>query len=213
MKILTEIVDQPLGAKRFGRHEILPCQEKPLRWHKALLTWLFSYFGSNLRRALKSGAAHVMARKNSVFAHFEHITWDQWQFFVLNDAPNDKPKWHNPYWLREHRDWQISATGPGGERLYSIHIAPGVASVGEDSGSAGEQQKCIHWLLKLMRQFPDKRPLSREQLYQEAVRMFPGMSKRAFKTCVSVALTQEPNRKWRSAGRLRKSARESTQTK
>jgi hypothetical protein len=211
-EILTGLFDgKPRPPESYGRSEWLPSQEEPLRWHAGVLRYLFSYWRSNLERALKSGAAHVMARKNTVFAPFERVTWDQWQFFVVEAfVPKDKPKWHDLYWLTERRARPMSATGPGGEKLYSIHIAPGVTSVAEPSAGngecAGERQKCVHWLVQLVRQFPDRRPMSREQLYQEAVRMFPGMSKRAFKACVSVALTQEPNRKWRSAGRLGKSA-------
>src|SRR5205085_6962094 len=141
--------------------------------------YLFSYWRRNLERALKSGAAHVIGRKNTVLAPFERIAWDQWQLFVVDRcAPKDKPKWRDPYWVAEHKARPMSATGPCGEKLYSIHIAPGVASVAEPSdghsGGAGDQQKLVHWL-QLMRQFPDRRPMSREQLYQEALRMFPGM--------------------------------------
>jgi hypothetical protein len=213
-EILTGLFDaKPRPPKSYGRSEWLPSHQESLTWHAGVLRYLFSYWRKNLERELKSGAAHAMARKNTVFAPFERVTWDQWQLFAVDAcAPKDKPKYHDPYLLTElHRARRpMSATGPAGEKLYSIHIAPGVASVGEQSdgngGGASEQQKCVHWLLQLMRQFPDRRTMSREQLYQEAVRMFPTMSKRSFKACVSVALLQEPNSNWRSAGRLGKLA-------
>src|SRR5438034_8860718 len=74
--IVTGLFDaKPRAPKSYCQSEWLPSDEESLKWHAGVLGYLFSYWRQNLERALKSGAAHVMARKNSVFAPFERITW------------------------------------------------------------------------------------------------------------------------------------------
>ena len=67
--------------------EVSPDERLAARWHKQLLEDLFRSFHSNFVNAVRSGAAHIMARKNSVLAPFERVTWDQWQFFRLDTQP------------------------------------------------------------------------------------------------------------------------------
>jgi hypothetical protein len=94
-----------------------------------LLSCLFDTLHKHFVQALECGAAHIMARKNSVFAQFERVTWDQWQFFRL-DADYDRPfrqSWGNPRSAQLSLGEQLgSAIGPAGERLFAIHVAPGL---------------------------------------------------------------------------------------
>jgi hypothetical protein len=90
--------------------------------HRKVLCDLVSTWLYNFKRALKLGSAVIMARKGSVLAQFEQITWDQWQFFNLDDPiESQMTAWYDP---RDHKV-PLTATGPSGERLYGIYVAPG----------------------------------------------------------------------------------------
>jgi hypothetical protein len=141
-----EILKQPEWDK-VSSDERLAAQ-----WHRWLLERLFSSWHGNLVQAVRSGAAHIMARKNTVLAPFERITWEQWHLFRLDAEPQgalEDPAWcdpRDPYWSR-HTGISTTASGPAGERLYAIYIAPGVP--GTESGGREEapDEPCCNLIL------------------------------------------------------------------
>jgi hypothetical protein len=102
--------------------------------------WKFQFVN-----ALLGGRIQIMARKNSIFAPFEPVALDQWKFFRLNE-PSEKSKenWIGPQNVNSSALSECTATGPAGERLFAIYVAPGVGSgVGQ-----AVQQKCRRWIEK-----------------------------------------------------------------
>src|SRR2546430_4869321 len=111
---------------------ISPDERIAAQWHRRLLAHLFSFWRLSFVQAIKDGAAHIMARKNTVLAPFERIAWDQWQFFKLNEDEERSVKiarneiWCDPRPSSWSKDAPVTATGPAGERLYGICIASDV---------------------------------------------------------------------------------------
>jgi hypothetical protein len=68
--------------------EVPSSQRLAALWHKRLLEELLNFWHRNFVEVVKFGAVHIMARKNSVLAPFDRVTWDQWQFFTLD---HDRP--------------------------------------------------------------------------------------------------------------------------
>jgi hypothetical protein len=192
----------------------IPIDERiAAQWHRQLLDRLFRFWGSSFVKAVESGAAHIMARKNSVLASFERVTWDQWQFFRLDDSEDDPPSaeeskiWYDPRpsWYERTKRLICTATGPAGERLYAIYTAPGV--VGAESGDRehNAEEKCLRWMAQLLREFPDRAPKPLKSLAEEAISRFPGLSKRGFERCYVGAQLQAGNRNWSRPGAPQKS--------
>jgi hypothetical protein len=187
------------------------------QWHRQLLDRLFSSWGSSFVKAVESGSAQIMARKNTVLAPFELVTWDQWQFFTLDnseDPPSYDPRhfslptkgskiWYDPrpLWYERTKRLSCTATGPAGERLYAIYIAPGV--IGAESGDREDdpEEKCLYWMEQLLREFPGRAPKPLRSLAEEAISRFPGLSKRGFERCYIIACQQTGNRNWSNGGR------------
>jgi hypothetical protein len=181
------------------------------QWHRCLLDDLLRSLNWNFVASVISGAVHIMARKNSVFAPFERVTWDQWQFFRLDEGPTrslETPAWCDPREPADGVSWRIcmTATGPGGDRLYALYIAP---VAGKTDFTDGEEtlaeKKCLQWLLKLLHEYPDRAPEPLRHLRDRASAMFPGLPKRAFDRSYFFAQAQTGNRNWSLARRPRKS--------
>jgi hypothetical protein len=191
---------------RFDRGELEMFQLPPklqgaASWHKQILSDILDFSQVDFGNAITSGAAHIVARKNTILAPFERVTWDQWRYFRLD---NDEPPrrgfaWHDPEWsfVDSLDRWPRStATGPAGEKLYAIHVAPGV--VAESGGRPAD--KCLQWLLQLLRKYPERQPKPISKLADEAMAMFPGLSKRAFDRCVTVAKALTGRPEWSKRG-------------
>lgn len=182
---------------------------------------IFDHFREQFLRCLKVGAARIMARKNTVLAPFECIGWDQWQYFTLEEqTPLDEQEmdgWSLPLPDFSHNSVGLllsaTATGPAGEKLYAIHIAPGVASVVESIEGRDAEKKCQQWVLGLMRQFPERPPKPLPELAKEACSKFPGLSERGFRRAFSITQAQTGNQSWSKAGRLPKSRQKSPHKK
>jgi hypothetical protein len=198
--------------------QIPPDERLAAQWHRRLLADLFYSWHSNFVEAVRTGAAHIMARKKSVLAPFERVTWDQWQFFRLDEVDDRPPaemydplngsgRWHDPRGWSGHAP--STATGPSGERLYSIYVAPGL----ERKKGLTAEQKCRQWLLGLMRDYPHRPPEPRGRLAEQATLKFPGLSKRGFERCYFSARVQTGNANWSRPGAPSKSPQESPQKK
>src|SRR5262249_24319334 len=85
-----------------------------------------------------------------------------------------------------------TATGPTGERLYAIYVAPRVQT---------PEEKCLQWLLGLLHEFPGSAPKPLDALAKEAQSKFAGMPVRGFRRCLSYAQKQSGNRNWSRSGR------------
>jgi hypothetical protein len=161
---------------------------------------LFWSWERNFAQAIESGAAHIMARKGSVLAPFERVTWNQWQYFQVSPVPRKKGKWGDPAIPDWSRHNLIStALGPTDERLYEIHIAPAVNTVRHRS----PEENCLEWLTDLIRDYPDRQPKRRDLLAQEAVSKFPGLTRNRFLLCLALAQEQTGNHNWSLPGRLK----------
>jgi len=172
----------------------------PLQEMKKLVHDLFTKWKINAEHMFRLGKVHMMARKNSVFSAFERITWDQWQLFTLDEKIDPVENWLDHCHNKQRRErLPATATGPCGERLFSIYIAPGDDPTRDDALNCEEE--CLQWLLGMMRAFPDRRPKVLRELADEAVQLFPGLSKRAFDRSFTRAKTETGNLSWSKAGR------------
>lgn len=194
--------------------EISRDEKIAVEWHRQLLRHLFWFWQRNFARAVEDGAAHIMARKGSVLAPFERITWNQWQYFQVSPAPRKKEKWGDPAIPDWRRHNLIStALGPTDERLYEIHIAPGVNRSKSDARNRSPEESCLEWLTELIHQYPDRPPKPRDALAEEALSKFPGLKKSAFFRCFGLVQLQAQNHSWSQPGRFPKSPQKLLQQK
>ena len=189
-----EILNAPDWNAGSGIYLISLDQKVALQWHRRLLRYLFSSWEGNFARVIEPGTAHIMARKHSILAPFERITWNQWQYFRLDEHEELLPKdikWGDPRsrdWWSELMLW--AATGPGGEKLYEIHIAPGSSDRNREKEP---EEHCLQWLKQLSYDYPDRPPKRRDALGEEAISEFPGLTFNAFLRCWVQVATQNPN--------------------
>ena len=182
-------------------------------WHQQVVFGILCSFQFGFGAAVMSGAAHIMARKNTVLAPFERVTWDQWQGFKLDPNQTQPATWNCPWYdpRRTFLDELVplsSATGPVGEKLFSIHIAPSMNRNLSDLKlrQLTTTQECLHWLIDYMRRFPDRQPKPLKHLFKEAKSRFPDLTERGFR----VRIMSEAERRtrimtWREPGRLQSS--------
>jgi len=165
--------------------------------HRHLLGQLFYLQGSSLAKAIMSNDVWIMARRNSVFAPFERITGDQWQFFSSDSEDDNHPamNWFDPQEPRLTAP-MATATCPTGERLYAIYVAPRAKSEVNTP-----EEKCLQWLLGLLHKFQDCSPKPLGALEAEAKSKFPGLSGRGFRRCLPDAQKQSGNSTWSLSGR------------
>ena len=98
-------------------------------WHQQVVFGILCSFQFGFGAAVMSGAAHIMARKNTVLAPLSALRGINGK--VSNWIPNQtQPATWNCPWYDPRRTFLdelvplSSATGPVGEKLFSIHIAP-----------------------------------------------------------------------------------------
>jgi hypothetical protein len=172
---LTPAVQFTLGIS--GIHVNVPCAPRP-------------------DRIENPPPVSIAARKNSVSAPFEHITWDEFRQCELRFPPDGNQE-RTPF----------NAIGPEGLKLFYIHIALGLdrplppAIEPTEEVAPSPRQKCQRWLQRLMTEHPDRSPESLPKLAQEAQEMFPRLSERAFYDCLSIVQLQTGNRNWSKGGR------------
>jgi hypothetical protein len=177
------------------------CDKPGVLFHKRLLIALFKSLNHNFLRAIESGAAHLMARPESVLAPFERLAWDQWRWFKLE-------KDFEPFPICE--EWRslpttalpTTAIGPDGERLYSIYVGPGDAP--SDSKERSPENECQRWLLELLHDHPDRSPYPLSKLCNTAISKFPGLTKRGFQRALVFAQSASGNRRWSLPGAPKK---------
>jgi hypothetical protein len=198
--------DQILKDPRWDK--ISQHEQVAVRWHRWLLKGLFRTWRAGFERAVISGAVQIMARKNSALAPFERINLNQWQYFKVDDEPmspgrlrtplrSSQLRWGDPHGFPP--GW--TATGPAGEKLYSIHIAPGVPTAGDRNREPEPEEKCLHWLLELIEEYPDRPPARRDRLAEEAVEKFSGLTRNGFLRCFCRAQVLAQNQNWSHPGR------------
>jgi hypothetical protein len=146
----------------------------------------------------------IVARKNSAAAPFERITWNEFRQCELHRVDNG-------IYPSDNDMTPMTATGPGGLKLFSIHVALGVdralpPGVDRAAGSTNHhnevENKCQQWLLELMREFPDRHPDPLPRLAKTAQSRFPGLSERGFHRALLFARKSPVgNSKWGKAGR------------
>jgi hypothetical protein len=93
-------------------NDIPETQRHTAEWLRRLLKNIFRGWEWGFRDALRSGAARLMATKNSVLQPFEQIVWDQWIFFKLDDPQQNLPDYGNRLlkWYGAHK-WEYSVWG------------------------------------------------------------------------------------------------------
>jgi hypothetical protein len=191
--------EEELLSERWEEDCFLSLDEKiAAQWHRCLLKQLFASWKSSFNRALYRGAAHIMARKHSVLAPFERITFKQWQYFRLERKRQpQKDEWGNPrlFYLPD------AAFGPTDERLYEIHIAPGVNRPKSDARNRSPEESCLEWLAELIDRYPDRPPKPRDTLAQEALPKFPGLTQNGFYRCFTLVQVHAQNHSWSKPGR------------
>lgn len=141
---------------------------------------------------IMAGASQIMVRKNSVLAPFEMIHLDQWKNFSIDDPrdlyPHDR-KWIDPFSHPFPRLLRVptSATGPQGEKLYSIHIVP-AAMLRSAAGKMETERQCTDYLVQCMQQSPVRSPHgNRKETLKACQATFAGLSERGFRYCLREA--------------------------
>jgi hypothetical protein len=169
--------------------------------HKYVLVKIADAWRLHFLSALDSGMLRIMARKNSVLSPFEAVTLDQWQYFRL-DERSENPSQN---WLELERDHiffnhnlnECTATGPAGERLFSIFVAPDLDAFNSQS----LEQKCQLWVRRWLRDYPDRAPKPKEELMNEAAKEFPGLLKKSIESIMLMTLEKMGQRNWIRGGR------------
>jgi hypothetical protein len=180
-------------------------------WLRRLLKNIFSGWELGFRDAVRSGAAHLMARKNSVLQPFEQIVWDQWVFFKLDDPHQNLPDYGNTplKWYGAHK-WEYSvwrkiaasATGPAGERLYSIHVAP------RPVAKKTPLEKCRDRIANYMRDNPDRCGMPVSVFKAELGAEFPDLPIKSIEFAIYAVASEMGKPKWLRAGRPKKESPE-----
>lgn len=119
-------------------NEVFESWRASAEWHRWLLMELVDNWRNDFGVAVYTGIIQIMARKD-LLAPFERITWDQWQYFAVD-------RYEDSIAQRKGRGIELrgsilgearptTATGPTGEKLYSIYVAPGISlpAAGEQS--------------------------------------------------------------------------------
>lgn len=171
-------------------------------WHSRLVDYLVKQQARYLATAIRSGAAHVWARKRDVLAPFERIMPDQLYHFTpslaVSGMPNDSGQPTEA--VLPPREPLIALKGPADERLFSVYVAPGERF--SEQGKAIEQ--CVQWVRELVAANPDKRPYTKAVFVRIAREKFGNMSERA----VLRILGQYQPASWSRPGAPTKSQRE-----
>jgi len=195
---------QMLEAAAVGPHA------RAIELHYGVALSLCARMQTYLRIALDSGAARLMARKRSPLEPFSYIPLDQWHHFAP-DAPATggslKP-WYAPAVYRKGSDAladHCTASSPGGDRLFSVHVAPG--SLIRSDAPADREKQCTQWLVEQLRQYPESYPGGRGGALAAACDAFPGLSENGFQRAYARAREQTGNNNWSRPGRPSKSLR------
>jgi hypothetical protein len=148
-----------------------------------------------------------MARKNGVLQPFEHIAWDQWLFFKLDDPQQNLPDYGNAplKWYSAHH-WEssvwrkptASATGPAGERLYSIHVTP--RPVAEKT----PLEKCRDRIANYIREYDDGCPMPIEKFKALLGTIFPDLPMKSIEYCIYAMIVETGKTDWLRSGRPKK---------
>lgn len=129
-------------------------------WHRRLVEYLVRVQQDALTAAIDCGAAHVMARKNDIMAPFERVMPDQLGYFTFEGGNANRAAPDAWRGILDGSDHIVSAAGPDNVRLYSIHIAPGVAL----SDGKTPLEKCRDWIRQLAVENPDARPFPKREM-------------------------------------------------
>jgi len=173
--------------------------EEVIDWLQRLVEHLVAEQRDALAEAVACGAAHVMARKHDVHAGFERVMPDQLAYFYMEAGESETALRRWQPLLPSDSERSATAFGPGGEKLFSIHIAPGtVMAAGE---SAAEKWK--KWIKDRDAENPSGLPFSKDELWARAQKDFRKngpISKRGFDFLLKL---HQPDH-WKSPGRPRK---------
>jgi hypothetical protein len=167
------------------------------KWHRSMLVCLFWTWRSSFENALARGSAMLMARKDSVLAPFERVAWDQWQYFRIEDQDKRAVKrWYDP----KAGGLPTYAVGPARERLYSIHVAPGVSPSNENT----TEEKCLQRIKQFIEDYPDRCPVPVDDLVRKIRDEYPQLSLKHVHYCVFWAVTDCNKPQWLRPGRPKK---------
>ena len=186
-------------------HHLYGSDREGAFFHRVLLGDLLPRLTTNFAYAVESGAVRIMARPRSVLAPFERIAWDQWQFFALENEPPETVKQFD--WrpgLVVSTDLPSTAVGPDGERIYSIHVAPG------EFATQSAEEKCLHQLRLFIRNNPDRCPIPVGELIDKFTLECPKMTKKAIRYCVFRAIEETGHNEWLRRGRFKKIPQKNT---
>jgi hypothetical protein len=145
----------------------------------------------------------IAARKNSAAAPFERITWNEFRQCELHYRDNG-------IYPSDNDMTPMTATGPGGLKLFSIHVALGAdralppgpeLAPGSTDHRKEAEKECQQWLLEIMREFPDRHEKRLPALMSMAQSTFPGLTQNGFRRALLLARSQSGNSKWPGAGR------------
>jgi hypothetical protein len=162
----------------------IPAKEEVKFFHEWLLSFL-SLLQLRFADCVRSGAAHLMARKHSPLAPFERIHLDQWRNFKVDEDKSEKEKnvWCDP---RPRPDDPFvvtpekNATAPNGEKLYSIYVAPGAPLDASDRADLDAERKCRDYLRREMLGSPNAPPFGTVgATLADCRKKFPGLPGRA----------------------------------
>jgi hypothetical protein len=131
-------------------------------WFNDFLCELLTRMALGFAESVAAGAAHLMARKASPLARFERVLPDQFLHYSLDEPlKTRRAAWYDPRPLfpEDISPLPRTATGPNGEKLYSIYVAPGTRR-GPANGHAKPliERECRTYLLQEMLRSPGVPP-------------------------------------------------------
>jgi hypothetical protein len=183
-----------------------------VRLHFRVLKLALNLTQSDFEAALRLGRAVIMARKHSPLAPFEPILPDQWSCFVMDEPVRDGFRRGGVWWSRLSSPSEriCTASGPGGEKLYSVCVAPGETA---ESATGTDEDRCGQHVLRLMKEHPDRAPKSRDDLFGDALLKWPDLSRRAFDRACDLAEGLSGVSSWFKNGRPPGSSTKNLRTK
>jgi hypothetical protein len=221
-RVICDLEDPGRVLCDAGWRAVPPAEQERALWHRDIIEALALTLEADLVWGLRIGSLHMMARKNSVLAPFERITYDQWQYFDLEDQ-SKRPaprRWYTAH--RSPNSWRdpsdCRAIGPAGERLFAIYIAPGAEPSRDESPSSPRararlaEKQCQHYLRDLLQEYPDNGPAPLDVLAEVLMKDIDGLSGRGFRRALGRAQEETGNYNWSESGRPRKSRQEPPQS-
>jgi hypothetical protein len=156
----------------------------------------------DVRRALQSGAAEIMAQPGSLLSPFVAIHTHAWAGAKICIRENPESSITSCYWDAELAD---------GSKIYSLHLRPTSIIVEARLPKSGPEIDCFKWLRGLMKANPVERPEGGKSALQALAMSQFNISGKSFGRAWDKAV-EATGASWKQGGRPRKKPETKTLT-